>query len=236
MSKTVEKMAASGELSAEEIERIGRNVSDFIKAAEQDPALFEEAVEKLAFLEMEKVPWKQVGGTLLAAGAIDLGARAASDIYSGVKGAIQKARGYKSMLLENEDLAKADPKVVQRAYNTLHKFNPHYADDPLVAGQFVRSVVETSRVPMDAINQLVQSRKNIGDTKGYTPFGNQLPVNLIRFQDQHQMAQQQAMSPDEIRSTARAQAYAGWLRNKKEIDEAGGAPPGMQMKDPFQQP
>src|SRR6185295_1489676 len=163
MSKVIEKLAAEGRLNPAQVERIGSNVADFMKAANADPALYEAALEKTSFPDMggvgkavgsvfEGIPWKPIVGTAAVGAGLELGARAIKGTYDAVKGSIDKARHYKQMMEHNEDLATKDPKIIQRAFNTLHKFNPGYASDPLVSGQFVRSVAETARLPLDSVN------------------------------------------------------------------------------------
>jgi hypothetical protein len=183
MSDFVEKMAAEGLLTPEQVDRIDRRVAEFVKAAQTDPSLLREAQEKLAADPagmFSHIPWKQTAGTLLAAAGIQAAGNAASDAYYGVKDAVKKARSYKMMLDQNPQLAKADSKAVQRAFNTIHSFNPQYAADPSVAGQFVQDSMELERMPIEQINQMVKARSDLANSRrnqGFSVGG--LPTGML---------------------------------------------------------
>jgi hypothetical protein len=179
----IEKLAREGHLTAEQVDRIGRSVADVLEAVERDPALRKEAMEKLGFGTFLKDPSLRKGfmrKTLghmydiapMAAGGVALGGLVGAAQTLGEKGigaaagSIQKASRYKKMVQENPDLAEADPNVTQRAFDTLHKFNPEYASDPMVAGTFVRNAVDQERIDIAAVNSLVQARKNMADQRG----------------------------------------------------------------------
>ena len=180
----IEKLAREGHLTAEQVDRIGKNVSDFIEAVERDPSFRKEAMEKLGlsmpgfvkepalrtgFLKKtvgamyDVAPVAAAGAAI--GGAFGLAQRAGEAGLGAATGGIQKARRYREMVQENPDLAEADPAVTQKAFNTLHRFNPEYASDPMVAGTFVRNVVDQERLDIGTVNSLVQARKNIADQK-----------------------------------------------------------------------
>lgn len=168
----VEKLASSGQLTPEQVERIGRNVRDFLAAADQDPTLMKEAMEKLgnpsrfrSFLDkslehagnIAPVVAGSAALTALGAGAATLGrhgARAVSD-------SINKSRSYKAMIQENPQLEQADPNQTEKVFNTLYRLNPHYAKDPLIAGTFVRNVLDQERLDLGSVGALVQARKGM---------------------------------------------------------------------------
>jgi hypothetical protein len=179
----IEKLAREGHLTAEQVDRIGRSVADVLEAVERDPAFRKEAMEKLGVGTFLKNPELRTGfmkKTLghmfdiapMAAGAAALGGVVGVAQTLGEKGigaaagSIQKASRYKKMVQENPDLAEADPNVTQRAFDTLHKFNPEYASDPMVAGTFVRNAVDQERIDIASVNSLVQARKNMADQRG----------------------------------------------------------------------
>jgi hypothetical protein len=75
------------------------------------------------------------------------------------------------MLRENPDLQKhpMGAKAVQGVFSTLHRFNPEFAGDPLVAGTFVRNHLESAdpkRIDIGTLTNLVSARKNLGDVRG----------------------------------------------------------------------
>ena len=180
----IEKLASEGHLTAEQVERIGKNVADFMEAVETDPSFRKEAMEKLSlglptylkepglrtgFLKKtlghmyDIAPVAAAGAAL--GGAFGMAQRAGESGLGAATGRIQKASRYKKMVEANPDLGEADPQVTQRAFSTLHKFNPEYASDPMVAGTFVRNVVDQERLDIGAVNSLVQARKSMADQK-----------------------------------------------------------------------
>ena len=183
MSIVVEKLASEGHLTPEQVERIGRNTAEIMKAAQEDTAVMAD-LQKLAAAAggfFSHLPWKQTAGTLLAAAGIQAAAGVAGDAYQSIKSSINKARNYKGMLDQNPDLAQQDSKKVQRAFDTLHKFNPSYASDPSVAGQYVKDTFDLERVPIEQINQMVKARSDLAGAKrneGGFSVGN-LPTDVF---------------------------------------------------------
>lgn len=180
MSEFVEKLAAQGHLSPEAVERIGRNVAAFKRELDENPSFRKEASEKLANAGlMEHIPWKQTAGTLLAAAGIQAAGTVVSDIYRSARDALMKSRNYKAMLDENPDLAQKDARAVQKAFNTLNTFNPNYAGDPSVAGQFVRDSMQLERVPIEQINSIVRARHEISRSQPNGFDVGRLPMSLL---------------------------------------------------------
>jgi hypothetical protein len=89
----------------------------------------------------------------------------AKDIYQD----LHKATYYKEMLDVNPQLSSEDvnPVEVQRHFNTLFKFNPDYASDPVVAGTYVKNSLDFARPGLDTINNLVNARRNISQTQSH---------------------------------------------------------------------
>jgi hypothetical protein len=79
-----------------------------------------------------------------------------------IKDDIGKAKGYKEMMNVNPSLGEqgADSKLVQRHYDTLYKFNPDYAKDPMVAGAYVSQSLEMAQPNLGILNELVGARRN----------------------------------------------------------------------------
>lgn len=89
----------------------------------------------------------------------------AGDMFDAVKRGLTKSRDYKAMLKENPDLHEHPAHSIQRVFNTLHRFNPEFASDPVVAGSFVRRQVQLADFDPQMLTNLVSSRKNLADTK-----------------------------------------------------------------------
>jgi len=183
----IEKLASEGNLTEEEVERIGRSVADFMDAVRKDPSLRKEAMEKLAiglpsFLRdpslrqgfMQKAmghAWDiapMAAGAAVLGGAFGLARKIGETGVGAARDKIEKARAYKTMIEENPHLQNVDPSVSQKAFNTLYRFNPQYAADPLVAGTFVRNVADQERLDIGTVNSLVQARRNLAD-RGNAP-------------------------------------------------------------------
>ena len=84
-------------------------------------------------------------GTALAAGAVAATGMAASHIYD----AVTKARDFKSMLASpfNRDLHEmhqSRPQEFNAAFSSLRSINPDFSKDPMVAGSYMRRMMEFS--------------------------------------------------------------------------------------------
>lgn len=90
-----------------------------------------------------------VGGGLAAAGA----GVAAQKLYD----AATKARDFRSMLEANPDLAQhheEQPRLFNQMFSTLRTFNPSFSKDPLVAGNYMRQMMED---PVHAGGKVVET-------------------------------------------------------------------------------
>jgi hypothetical protein len=123
-----------------------------------------------------------VAGSALAGIAYSL----AGDLFESAKRGITKSRDYKNMMSENPDLKELPAKNVQRAFSVLHRFNPEFASDPVVAGSFVRRGAtfadEGSMADTKMLGDLVNARKNIHDSTKL-PQVPQFPDNRSRNLD-----------------------------------------------------
>jgi len=110
------------------------------------------------------------GGAALTAGGIGaamLGSLGVHGVDRFVQ-AVKKGKDYKDMMEANPELEHYDPQELQDAFNTLHKFNPELAGDPLVAGTFVRRVADADAIDHRTVGELARTRKEMG-----RPFGQQ---------------------------------------------------------------
>lgn len=138
------------------------------------------AVEKLAGIERilgYPIPQGAQGalhaaglGAALAGG----GTVAAMGAQKGVEGvdalvnAVMKGRRYTKMMETAPDLVEEDPGHVHMAFDSLHRFNPEMAADPLVASTFVRSALHaappespTPRIQPDVVGRLIKARSDL---------------------------------------------------------------------------
>lgn len=108
--------------------------------------------------------------------ALTFGAGAAG-IAGGIKGIdalsdaatgpIMRSSSYNKMLKENPTLKTLPKSDVRKRFNTLYRFNPAMAKDPLVAGSFVRKAMEfrDEGIPTMDVHDLVTARKAMADAK-----------------------------------------------------------------------
>jgi hypothetical protein len=94
-----------------------------------------------------------VGGALL----VGIGA-AASKIY----GAATAKRDFRSMMEWNRDLAEADQRLVTQSFRTVRKMAPDMSTDPLVAGSFVRQMVQSPEGAAGIMANAITGQKNMG--------------------------------------------------------------------------
>ena len=182
MSFVAKKLMDGGYLTKEQADEAEKRAEAFVEEVYKSPELFRQAVEKLAVAPEEIVEagrpfWERykdtIGGSLagvLAAatisGGLGLGANFGIHGFKALKSKLDKARGYKAMLEENPNLKELDPDLTQKAFSTLHRFNPAYASDPFVAGQFVRTVTEQERMDLGALNNIVKSHSEMSRSGG----------------------------------------------------------------------
>ena len=169
MSSVLEKLAQAG-LTGEQIQGAQARAEGVLKEANRDMAFRKELLEKMGF-----APWETAKRTfgpalgksmaaVAAGGLIGLGATAAQKGYEAVEKGMGKAQAYKDMMSARPELKDRDPKAVQRAFDSLYRFNPSYAKDPLVAGSFVDSVSSSERLDLGTVNSLVTARKSMSGT------------------------------------------------------------------------
>lgn len=105
----------------------------------------------------------------LAGSALATGASVAYSGYEVLRDAVQKSLAYKDMLAQNPSLRQhKDQAVVKKYFDSMHRMNPHFMNDPLFAGAQVHNVLEaqqsfggTGQVPMalaTAMSELAQGR------------------------------------------------------------------------------
>jgi hypothetical protein len=106
------------------------------------------------------------GAGALAAGAIaGIGAGA-----SALHDAITKSRDFKNMLAENEDVAKLHaekPRELNRMFSTLRTFAPEFTRDPMVAGAYMRQMMDSPHGVGGFVSDALDSRrKMVGNGSG----------------------------------------------------------------------
>lgn len=136
------------------------------KAAMADPEFRRAAISMSKESEFMGDVGKNVGAFALTSilggatiGLANAGVKAVNQAFSSLTEGRAKAKGMSEMLSVHKQLGQEDKTKVQQAYNTLWKFNPDAAKDPLVAGSFVQRAVDYGGVTADEVHKLVQTRK-----------------------------------------------------------------------------
>ncbi len=104
-----------------------------------------------------------VGGAAVTAGGMGagyLGHHALTGADALVQ-ALMKGRRFDKMLTVNPELGGYDESSLQLAFNTLHKFNPEMASDPLVSGTFVRRVMDAQGIDTKTIGDISKARGGV---------------------------------------------------------------------------
>lgn len=95
-----------------------------------------------------------------------VGMALASDMYDAARRGLTKTRNYKRMMAANPDLSEKPAETIQSIFSTLHRFNPDFASDPLVAGSFVRNHAQLEvGVGLDSMKHLVDARKGLSESR-----------------------------------------------------------------------
>ena len=81
---------------------------------------------------------------MFGAGAAGLagGIKGVESLSEGIANPIRKRSAFNSMMEDNPSLKREDQKDVKRVFNTLYRFNPKMAADPLVAGSFMKRTLQ----------------------------------------------------------------------------------------------
>jgi hypothetical protein len=81
-----------------------------------------------------------------AAGAVGLVGAGLGAAVGGILDAATKGHDFRQMMVHNQDLHEhhqADPTRFNLMFNTLRTMNPEFSKDPLVAGAFMRRMIES---------------------------------------------------------------------------------------------
>lgn len=94
-------------------------------------------IEKIA---KGSLSWGDVGRNAAQVVGTTVGGYAVMEAISAAKNAVNKSRGYKAMLETNPELKEMDAEGVKAMYNMMHKTAPTLAQNPYIAGGFVKRI------------------------------------------------------------------------------------------------
>lgn len=110
---------------------------------------------------------KNVGQNALVAGAAGAGAAGIGMAASKIYDAITKTRDFRAMLENNADLQDhygKNPKYFNLAYSSLRSTSPAFGKDPIVAGHYMRRIMENQD---EAGGILMQAMKDSPRAEGH---------------------------------------------------------------------
>lgn len=126
-----------------------------------------------------------IAGKLLTTGAVASGVGAgAHAIHKGMDAAItryQKPRQYAAMIDAHPTLKEMPTQQVQAYFNALHTMSPSVAAEPLLAGSFVRNMLQREveggpAVPLETTKMMSEIHKNLGGSGSKTPPAYMMPL------------------------------------------------------------
>lgn len=70
------------------------------------------------------------------------------------------------MMVASPDLKHYDKTELKRSFDTIHRYAPEMTADPMVSTQLVRGLIASPENAVGFVKELLQSRKNLADSKG----------------------------------------------------------------------
>lgn len=172
----IEKLAAAGSLTPEQVERIGRNVNEMMSAMEDPHFMKEAAMGWPGMKEFGKTVGRQAIAILpasIAAVAVgkgmDLAARAAGVGAGAVTGAVKKKKGMEKMLEAHPDLKQVDQNRLKMHFDSLHRFSPEYAADPLVSGEYIKQTMTMEAYPLTTLKGAIEAGSKVRGRESRAP-------------------------------------------------------------------
>lgn len=132
-------------------------VEEFLGVKEKTANMFSQTLSKIPEHATSAAAGAAAGAAVGLAGA-GLGAAVSKIIDAATKG-----HDFRQMMQSNEDLHPhyaSDPKKFNLMFNTLRTMNPQFSKDPLVAGSFMRRMIES---PMGIGGIAGEALKHRGD-------------------------------------------------------------------------
>lgn len=150
---------------------MGNPIDDYLEITSQKTAGLSQAVRGYRRAFGAEQLGGLAGSATMVAG-VSILAEAARRAYM----AATKSLDHKLMLEVNPDLVEnqsADPKMFSQHYNSLRRMNPHFAQDPVVAGAYMRRM---SEFPHNAGSILVESLKEAPKSEALRNFSAGLGI------------------------------------------------------------
>lgn len=168
----IEKLAAGGHLSPEQVEALEKRANELAAEISKDPELMAKLSSTQSFWEATKGSMKSMLPALAASAIFGVGMGAANSLIAAGKAPLKKAvekvqhgKRLDKMLDANPDLKREDQTKVRAHFATLHRFNPDYADDPMVAGEYVKQNLAMEGINFNTVKSIVDARKALTEAR-----------------------------------------------------------------------
>lgn len=188
----------------------------------------------------------QVGAPALAAAGLAAVSHGTSRGLDVLTSKFTKARDYKAMLKANPSLAQADASTTQMYFNSLRHVSPSLSKDPLVAGSFVRNMMELQpesgpAIPIQTTKLLTDAQKSISQARAGHPIAEAFAGGKPSFFQPEQAGQ---APREEFPISAGPTGMAGRFRDPEEamafmqthhpgVPMSGIRPPRLEREERF---
>ena len=148
-------------------------MGSFWKGMQFAPLLKEETPEAVEQLSGAQRFAHGLGGNFSGGAALGLAGMTLDAAYRGARqmmhlgvDKVKKPMEYQAMIEAHPELRKEDAGRVQAYYNSLRHMSPHMAADPVIAGSFVRNLLDrgpegSPAVPMETASMLAGIQKSV---------------------------------------------------------------------------
>jgi len=164
----IQQMIAEGKLEKEAAQRIADSALEKLSAINQ---IFGHPIPPglKGGLHAAGLGAALAGGGTVAA----MGAQHGAETLDHLVQSVMKGTRFNRMMKAAPDLTEEDPGHLHMAFDTLHRFAPEMAADPLVASTFVRQALHaapsespTPRVQSDQVGKLIKARSDLNRPVG----------------------------------------------------------------------
>lgn len=127
------------------------------------------AVRKNPYILASDIAKGTAVGMAVGAGIKGIGtvlSHAVDRAYVGLTEGKDKAKAFSKMIGTSPELGKEPAAKVQRAFNSLYRWNPEMARDPLVASSFVQRTIDYGAVTTQEVESMIKSRKYLNEARG----------------------------------------------------------------------
>ena len=164
MEKVAFAISLSEKLVPEFAQEITEDIQDILEVTQQRMIDYD-AMPKTA--SVGEIAIKAGIGVATGLGAA-LFSSVGADMYDAARRGLTKSRNFNAILRENPDLLhKYEKPLLQKSFNTLHRYGPQFTADPTLGAQLLGAMAETSASGgnYNVVKDLLGSRKNLSEAR-----------------------------------------------------------------------